>query len=275
MREVLFRILKAPILHFLILGTALFFLYNAFLPPEKEEIIITRQTMNSLVRAEQEVREELLSDEEIIAILENHIDEEVLIREAYRQGLDRSNYRVRKQLLDLMRSGLNENIPQPSEEELKQFFLENQSDFRLPALRNFKHVFFSGDNPRTPEDLDSFLAYFEEAGSDFNQAGDVFLNGNEFRHFSFEQCSIFFGREFAAALFDIPDSSWAGPVPSEDGVHYVLVEDVIPPQIPEYEDIRIYLGESYVYTRNKEIQERKIQKLRESYRIVLEESDNS
>lgn len=268
------KILRAPILHFAVIALSLFLLYESLLPADKEEIIITRQTMNSLIRSEQEVRENPLSDEEIISLVQNYIDEEVLIREAYRQGLDRSNYRVRKQLLDLMRSGLNDNIQKPSEEVLKEFYLENRDDFRIPALRNFKHVFFSNENSEIPEDLQSFLRYFEEQNSDFNSAGDSYLNGFEFRHLSFEQCSIFFGREFAAALFDIPDSSWAGPIRSGEGIHYVLMEDVIPMQIPEYEDIKIYLGESYVYTKNREVQEKKILKLRESYRIVIEEADS-
>lgn len=273
MKLALYQILKAPILHFAVIALALFVLYEYLLPPDKEEIIITRQTMNSLVRSEQEVRENPLSDDEIIDLVQGYIDEEVLIREAYRQGLDRSNYRVRKQLLDLMRSGLNDNIQQPSEEVLKQFYLDNRYDFRIPALRNFKHVFFSNENSDTPADLQSFLSYFQEMDSDFNKAGDLFLNGFEFKHISFEQCSIFFGREFAAMLFDIPDSSWAGPIASGEGIHYVLMEDVIPSQVPEYEDIKIYLGESYIYTKNKEVQEKKILQLRESYRIIIEEVD--
>lgn len=275
MKELFIRILKAPLLHFFLCAAVLFFIYESLLPPEKEEILITRQTMNSLVRSEQEVRQDPLRDEEILELVQNFIDEEVLIREAYKQGLDRSNYRVRKQLLDLMRSGLNDNIQKPSEEELKQFFLDNQKDFRIPALRNFKHVYFSNDNRERPKDLRSFLQYFETMDSDFSKAGDLFLNGNEFKHLSFEQCSIFFGREFASSLFQIPDTSWAGPITTEEGIHYVLMDKVIPSQIPEYEDIKIYLGESYVYTKNKEVQEKKIQKLRESYRIVIEEADNS
>lgn len=274
MKFILFKILKSPIFHFTVIALGLFVIYESLLPSKKEEIIITRQTMNSLVKSEQEVRENPLNDEEIIGLIQNYIDEEVLIREAYRQGLDKSNYRVRKQLLDLMRSGLNDNIPQPSEEVLKQFYQDNRDDFRIPALRNFKHVFFSNENSKIPADLQSFLSYFEEMGSDFNTSGDPFLNGFEFRHLSFEQCSIFFGREFAASLFDIPDFSWAGPIVSGEGIHYVLMEDVIPKQIPEYEDIKIYLGESYVYTKNKEVQEKKILKLRESYRIVIEEAES-
>lgn len=275
MKNILIKFLKAPVFHFILMASALFFFYESLLPPEKEEIIITRQTMNSLIRSEQEVRQNPLSDEDILALVQNYIDEEVLIREAYRQGLDRSNYRVRKQLLDLMRSGLNDNIQKPSDEELKKFFFENQNDFRIPALVNFKHVYFSNENRKRPADLQSFLSYFESAGSDFSSAGDLFLNGNEFKHLSFEQCSIFFGRKFAASVFQIPDSSWAGPIATEEGIHYVLMEQVIPSQIPEYEDIKIYLGESYVYTKNKEVQERKIQTLRESYRIIIEDADNS
>lgn len=274
MKVFLLRILKAPILHISLTAIFLFLVYEALLPPEKEEIIITQQTMNSLIRSVQELRENPLSDEEMLDLIQMHIDEEVLIREAYRQGLDRNNYRVRKQLIDLMRSGLNDTIQKPSQEVLREFYEENRDDFRIPGLRNFKHVFFSGENQPAPADLQSFLDYFEQTGSDFTRAGDLYLNGYEFRHLSFEQCSIFFGREFASALFDLPDASWAGPIASSEGIHYVLMENVIPSQIPNYEDIRNYLVDSYVFAKNRESQEKKIRKMRESYRIIIEDADS-
>ena len=271
MRDLFISLLKAPLLHFLLGGVVLFALYTALLPPEKEEILISRQTVSALVQERQELSREPLSDEELMSLIDAYADEEVLIREAYKQGMDRNNYQVRKQILDLMRSTLSAVIPRPTAEQLKQYYQENREDFTIPELRNFSHVYYRSDNSSSPKDLSDFRARFKEAGEEFSSAGDPFPQGNEFSHLSFEQCALFFGRSFAQALFSLPPDSWAGPLPSGDGVHYVLMGDIFESRIPSFEDIAAYLEESYRYSKNREVQQEKTDKLRENYSIRIEE----
>ena len=265
------RLLRAPLLHFLVGGTLMFVLYSVLLPPEKEEILISRQTVSALVQERQELSREPLTDEELLALIDAYADEEVLIREAYKQGLDRNNYQVRRQILDLMRSTLSAVIPRPTAEQLEEYYAENREEFTIPELRNFSHVFYRNDNADRPADLSDFRSRFEEGGEDFSALGDPFPQGNEFSHLSFEQCALFFGREFALGLFSLPPDSWAGPLSTEDGVHYVLLKDVFESRIPDSEDIAGFLLEGYRYSRNQEIQQKKTAELRQNYSIRIEE----
>ena len=272
MRRILLNLLRAPLLHFLCGGLLLFALYTVLLPPEKEEILISRQTISSLVQEKQELSREPLTDEELMSLVDDYADEEVLIREAYRQGMDRNNYQVRKQILDLMRSTLSAVIPRPTAEQLKEYYQENREEFTIPELRNFSHVYYRDDNPGRPTDLKEFRSRFEEKGEDFSSTGDPFPQGNDFSHLSFEQCALFFGRDFAQGLFSLPSGSWAGPLPSEEGNHYVLLKDVFESRIPSFDDISAYLEESYRYSKNLEVQQRKTADLRKNYNILIEEN---
>lgn len=271
MKHLPVRLLRAPLTHFLLGGVLLFALYTYLLPPEKEEILISRQTISSLVQERQELSREALTDEELLALIDSYADEEVLIREAYKQGLDRNNYQVRKQILDLMRSTMSAVIPRPTPEQLEEYYEENREEFTIPELRNFSHAFYRNDNADRPADLSEFRSRFEAGGSDFAAVGDSFPQGNDFSHLSFEQCALFFGREFALGLFSLPPDSWAGPLPTEGGVHYVLLKDVFESRIPASEDIAGFLLEGYRYSKNLEIQRKKTAELRERYSIRIED----
>lgn len=170
-----------------------------------------------------------------------------------------------------MRSSYNGTVKKPTEEELKEFFREYNEEFRIPELRNFKHVFYKTGNPDTPVGLQDFLTDFQSLDEDFSRAGDIFIQGYEFSHMSFEQTALFFGRDFTTMIFQIPSFSWGGPIASSEGVHYVLVEEVMESRIPDFQDIAAYLQESYMYTKNREIQQKQIDRLRESYTIIIEE----
>lgn len=47
-------------------------------------------------------------------LIEGHIEDKVLLREAYKRSFDKNDYRVRKRILNIMRSSLSEVVPEPS-----------------------------------------------------------------------------------------------------------------------------------------------------------------
>ena len=102
-----------PIL-FLVLGVAAYLCYKVLIPLDRETIVITPQTLEALVLQEQNITPGPVSEERKQELIENYIDEEVLIREAYKRELDKNDYRVRRRILYIMRSSLTEVIPEPS-----------------------------------------------------------------------------------------------------------------------------------------------------------------
>ena len=107
-------LLKSPVLHFILLGTIAFVAYTHLKPPGRETIHITTQTIDALVQQQESITQHPVTPEQRQSIIEGHIENEVLLREAYQRGFDKNDYRVRQRLLKIMRTSLSEIIPEPT-----------------------------------------------------------------------------------------------------------------------------------------------------------------
>ena len=92
-------IFNSPILQFLILGGLLFIVYTKVKPGSKETIRVTQQTVDALVQGQLELVNRELTPEEIDELILGHIEDEVLLREAYKRGVDKNDGRVRRRVL--------------------------------------------------------------------------------------------------------------------------------------------------------------------------------
>ena len=106
----------------MILGVLIYAAYDHFKPPDREIIRVTTQTIDALVQQQESITQHPVTPEQRQSIVEGYIEDEVLLREAYKRDFDKNDYRVRKQLLNLMRSSLSEVIPEPSVSQLRAFY---------------------------------------------------------------------------------------------------------------------------------------------------------
>ena len=99
------KILKEPLLIFLILGGALFVLYqqvseeSGFDPNQLDEIVVTQGQMDALIQGFEKVWQRLPSEIEMEGLTESYIREQVFYREALGMGLDREDPIVRRRLM--------------------------------------------------------------------------------------------------------------------------------------------------------------------------------
>ena len=135
-----------PLLHFLLLGAISYSLYVSLKPDDLETIHVTSQTIEALVQQSESITQTPVTSEVRKELIEGHIEEEVLIREAYKRGFDKSDYRVRRRILGLMRSSLSEVIPVPSLAQLRTFYEENRDRYETGPSISFEQVFFSFAN---------------------------------------------------------------------------------------------------------------------------------
>ena len=97
-------LLKSPTLHFILLGMVAFTAYSYLKPPDRETIQVTTQTIDALIQQQESITQNPVSPDGRQLIVDSHIEDEVLLREAYKRGFDKNDYRVRKRLLNIMRS---------------------------------------------------------------------------------------------------------------------------------------------------------------------------
>lgn len=263
------KILTSPLVVFAILGTGFFFVYKQ-IKVSKEEITISQQEIAILIQQNQELSPSPLTDSEKENIIQGYIDDEVLIREARKSGIDQTDSRVRKRMLQVMRSTLTENIPDPTFTQLQNFFEESIDRYTSDSSRSFVHVFFEFTNENIP-DLDEKTIAILNSTSDLGSLGDFFMSGHRFPEYSFKQTASIFGRNFSEEIFREEVDKWFGPVDSQFGKHYVYVFAIHDPSVPQFEDVEQYLKQDYIFDKMRESQQKKIDEMKTNYNIIIEE----
>jgi hypothetical protein len=270
MRAIVTPVLKSPILHFIILGVIAFILYEKFKLPDRETIRITAQTIDALMQQRESITRNPVTAEERKSIIEGHIEDEILLREAYKSGFDKNDYRVRKRILNIMRSSLSEVIPEPSVAQLRAFYEENKGRYLTSPSRSFEQIYFSFASAKQPENPVQFLEKLKST-ADIAGMGDFSTTlGNKFSKSSFQTTAISFGKPFAQVVFDMPLNQWRGPIESFRGIHYVRITAEHEPELPPFEQMESYLRTDYFMRKGRESQVVKIDELRKNYEVVVE-----
>lgn len=129
------KLLKEPLLHFLLIGVGLFFLFSQLNSDEEasdtQQIIINKSKLEVLSGTFMEENSVPPTEIEIQELLENLIREEVLSREAITMGLDKDDRVIRHRLAQKMQYLFEDvaMVDEPSDEVLKAYFQENKGSF--------------------------------------------------------------------------------------------------------------------------------------------------
>ena len=269
MKPVLITVLKSPVLHFILLGTIAFAAYSHLKPPDRETIQVTTQTIDALIQQQESIAQHPVSPEGRQSIVDSYIEDEILLREAYKRGFDKNDYRVRKRLLNIMRSSLSEVIPEPSVAQLRAYYQADKERYLTSPSRSFEQVYFSFASNDLPKDPQAYIRQLEKT-DDISKLGEFSSLGNQFDKTPFERTAATFGKPFAKIVFTLPLNQWRGPVESFRGIHYVRVTGTHEPELPPFEEMESYLRTDYLMVKSRESQQRKIEELMKNYDVIIE-----
>ena len=140
------NLLREPLLHFLVIGAGLFFLFNQVGDPEvgaDNRIVITQADLDRLAAVWLRRMGRPPTSQEREQQLDHYIREQVLYREALAMGLDQNDVIVRRRLAQKMEYLFNDLslIPEPTEAELSLFLSENPEKFTVPASISFNQIY--------------------------------------------------------------------------------------------------------------------------------------
>src|SRR5664279_2902288 len=150
--SVLKRWLREPLLHFLLIGIALFAVYaythrgrGGF--ESSRQIALTLDELRQMDMYFESQWHRPPTPAEFQAMVEDKVREEVLYREALAMGLDKDDTIVKRRMAQKMQF-LAEDVAaahEPSTAELKAWFEKNKDRFALPSRYSFRHLYFSPD----------------------------------------------------------------------------------------------------------------------------------
>ena len=142
------KLLKDPLVHFLLIGACLFALSawrGEWIRGGRERIVISADQVAQVRDAATLLKGHAPTDDEVAALIEPTIRDEVLYREALALKLDANDDEVRRRLVDKM-AYLTQDTADPapsSDAELRKFYDESPARFETPELATFDQVFFS------------------------------------------------------------------------------------------------------------------------------------
>jgi hypothetical protein len=275
------RLLREPLLHFLLLGAVLFGA-SASLDRRRggdapaHQIVLTLDDLRQLdVYFESQWRRPP-TPEELERLVESRIQEEILYREALAMGLDKDDTIVKRRMGQKMRF-LAEDVAtahEPSRDELKSWYTRNSEKFALPPRLSFRHLFFSPDRrgEHAAEDAAKALAKLAGQRSDSKlgaSLADPFMLQDSYGDRTPEQLAQDFGPPFAQALAGVKPGSWQGPIESGYGWHLVFVDSVIPGRVPALEEIEGDVKTAWLADQKEESWRKTYAAMRAKYSVLL------
>lgn len=273
------RALREPLLHFLLIGAALFLLYGALNRGGSEaprEIVISEARIEALAENFATVWMRPPTAVELKGLIDDYVAEEVYYREAVAMGLDQDDTVIRRRLRQKMEF-ISENIAnsvEPTDAQLQEFLAQNAGKFARPAELSFRQVYLSaerrGDTVR--DDAEKLLAELQagRGPADPAEAGDATLLLAAMEAASPQAIANAFGEEFARQVDEAPVGQWSGPIESAFGVHLVRVDERVITEAPTLGEIRpIVLREWQAEHRGRQ-NESFLAALREKYEVRVE-----
>jgi len=271
------RFLKDPLVHFVLLGAAIFGLFAVLEDDpgaDERRIVIPEAEIDGLWGAMSMLYGRAPTEDDIAQLIEPRIREEVLYREALALGLDRDDSQVRQRLVEKMTFLSEDLMPAepPSDAEIAAFFETNREAFVEPARVDFEQLYFSpsvhGDGIVAA--AEAALAALAD-GADPDAFGDSSTVPRVRAAASAEELSADLGEEYAAGVLALPaDQAWHGPIRSFFGVHLVRVTARTETRTPALEEIRERVISALNSERRRNANEQAYQELRGRYDIIIE-----
>ena len=270
-------ILREPLVHFLVLGGLLFAAWNWLAPqenagPQAEVITLDQARLDHLQTLWTAQWKRDPGPQDMKAIIDRHLRQEVFYREALRMGLDKDDDIIRTRLaqkMEAVSSDLSMLMQPPMEEQLRAFHAARPDLFTLPQAYAFQQVLYL---PTEASDatLEATLASLQGGGAvPSGQRGKLAVP-TEWALTPAHALENAFGGGFAESLSELPVGTWSGPVRSGLGQHLVLVTENQPEHLAPFEEVRDFVARQYEYYTVLDAQEQMFRELLDRYEVSFE-----
>jgi hypothetical protein len=269
------HILKEPLVGFLVLGAAMFALFQlrqenpVYEPETSREIFVTRGDIDALSQSFRNAWRRPPTPAELDRLIEKHIRQEVFYREALALGLDRGDAVIKRHLrrkLEFLLTDLDEPT-QPTDAELQAFLEANAESYRLPAVYSLRQAWLdSQDSERAGVVLQSL----RNGDLDADSLGRSAIIPADFDAQTTREIERVMGRDFVANLSQLPVGEWHGPIRSGLGLHLIYISERVDGRIPMLAEVRDAVFRDWSAEMRRNVDETRFAALRQRYAIRIE-----
>ncbi len=270
MRDRFRRFLRAPLVHFLIAGLAIFIVLSWRTPaddPASRQIHLTREDQARLSVNYAEIMGRPPTQTELAGLIDRWVREEVLYREALRLGLDDGDAVIRKRLVQKMDviAASATDAETPDTATLEKWLRAHPDRFAQDLKLTFDQLYF------TSRGRANVARALITGGADWSKVGDPVSLPAHFEDASRKTVSDEMGPEFARAVEALtPSKDWRGPVESALGWHLVRLAARRPGVLPPLSAIRARVEDDWRAETGRARQGAAYQALREAYTVKID-----
>jgi hypothetical protein len=274
------KILKEPVLHFLVIGVLLYITYQSFnnyLNRDQHVIVVNNDEIQMLVQSWEMKWNRPPTAQEREGIINGQVREKVLYRTAVEMGLDKQDRVTRRRLaqqVEFLGSGMIQS-PQPSEGDLVKYYEVHKEEYRNPETVTITQLFFDPDKRgnATLDDANAALIRLNvqnDPNGNYSAFGDASMLPNYFPNKTEMEIGRQFSTGFTKSVFELEVGKWHGPVLSGYGTHLVFVHNHEINEVPEYTEVRDLVRVDWMAKKKAELEEQYIDGLMARYEIVIE-----
>lgn len=257
---------REPLLHFVLIGAVLFGLDHciAVRADDPHTIVIDAAVDAEAKQTFQTSRGREPTAEELKALRQVWLDNEILYREGVALGLDKGETAIRERVIFKALTMVDANTKRPEFDEkvLSDWFEKHRARYDQPARYNFQEAVLSGESSETT--VRSFVSALNAGRAPDVEAGLRVFNGRP--RSNVEQS---YGAEFASALETSPVGEWRA-IQSKDGWRAMRLESIAPGQPAEFQKIQNVVVQDWTDAVLSEQRSAAVHALAKKYTIKIE-----
>lgn len=211
------------------------------------------------------------TSEEVNALIDGYVREEVLYREGVAMGLDRDDQLIRRrvgQKLEFLSESMN-GVAEPSDAALQTYLDAHRERFARPARFTFRQVYLgTAANADTPRLL-AQLNKLGDSNATLEMGAPTQLEAR-MQLASSTDIERVFGEQFAQALVNTAPGAWHGPLASDYGLHFVHVSERVEEHMPALGEVREKVMRDWHRDELTAANKKYYESLRERYQVRIE-----
>ena len=276
---VLRSLLREPLVHFLLLGSLLFLVYEwkGAAGPGSKRVLVTRAEMEHLAAGFETTWQREPNRAEMKSLVDEYVKDEIATREGISMGLDREDTIIRRRLrqkLEFIAEDTTALAP-PSDAELQGWLSTHPQSYLSEPQLAFRQVYLDPQRrgAATRADAQRLLAHLQAARGavSIDRMGDPSMLPPVEPLASLAETSRVFGADFAKRLMLVETGKWVGPIESSYGLHLVFVTQRIAAAPAQLEAVRSNVERDFLADRRKKQLQALYDHLLESYTVKFEE----
>jgi hypothetical protein len=257
---------REPLFHFILIGAVLFGV-DALIAGQADDP--NRIELDAQVDAEaqqvfESARGHKPNSDELKALRQVWLDNEVLYREGLALGLDKGDKSIRERVIFKALSMVDSNTKRPEFDDkvVREWFEKNRSRYDIPQRFNFQEAVIAGETSEAT--VRSFVSALNSGTTPDVQAGL-----RVFKDRPHDNLVQSYGDEFATALESSPAGEWRA-LQTKSGWRAMRLESIVAAQAADFEQLRGVVTQDWTDAVMSEQRSAAVAALAKKYTIVID-----